>query len=289
MIKEEEKLDLTIITNKEIKKYLSPEANIYNSYNIYTIGELAELLELKDPQLERDNFSDSVITLAIASSNKKIINFHIKSFIQYNQLKLASYLITLIGLVLSIKLAITLFADIYSLHTEKQKIAQLENTSHTLERKYSNLQRNSPLNAADAENKFAIENLYQLLTADKLSPFPILNKFKMLKSNKKGKSTFLISSFDWEARETNIKANPNKSQFHEEQFNAVMIDVNLDYLNDSGGYRKLFNKFDQFTARLKNSFKGYEVEYSLLTEQITFSNAPKIIPVNVKITSHVTN
>ena len=271
--KDTDKLDIYIITSSEIKNFLVKIKFKAERTFVFTPYEAAERAEVKNTASGEDRSSDVVIAANFADLSKPILTIKEASIVRLKLFQIAIKYINL-PFVLIVPTLVCLAALIqYDILKIKREI------NYSLAEKAQSQSRldNIKSKSGDLNNIKKINDvltLYKILQGNKTPLLEIISKFNEAKT-----ANILAKSFKLEINQnTQDPKNTARSD-------VQTITIGIEFINTTNSYQELFEKFDAFINKLKKVFDDYTVEYSTLTEKISFSeNNNKVIPVQITIT-----
>jgi hypothetical protein len=288
-LKDSDNLDMYIIVSKEIKNSLQKIKLKATNVIILTPFEASTKLDYKNSVGDEDKFGDILLSINFAN-NKPLLPFippYIKRLIILEAVNKFIYL----PLYLLFPLVIIYLCYLeYNLFSLQKDLAGQELIKLSAEQRYNTLQA-SANELGDATKISDVISLYKLLSGDNLSPLPILKDFIDARSE-----NILVKAVNWRPASNTSQMIPGSAQsFLISPINNGVVNENdnpnksitildLEFYNNDNNYQELFNNFDNFLKKLNNAFSDYDIQYSKLTEKISFNEINKIIPVQVTIT-----
>lgn len=270
-MKNNKSLDVFIIVNSAIKKYLQRGDKIYKIFLVFNPSEILANLNLDYSDVAQDNFADTTAILAAKNQNpvkKFAFTIDLSSYylIYFNR-----FMITFSILFCLYFLTYT-FIDLYHIYDNTDKVDQLTLENNNLKNKISQIEKSAGMTSQESDSLYKVMQIYKIMAGNNLSPFDILKKTLSVKNE-----NISINDFTWLYIE---KTDPQKSKTPDNTINST---INLNYSNHSNSYENLFIAFDQFITDIKKVFGQYNIEYTRINQQVTFDSFQNNIPISIKI------
>ncbi len=266
-LKDAERLDIFTLTSAEIKQNISEKLNFCTNLVKVTPFELGQILSLSGIP-ETDSFGDVAMMTAFANLPREF-KLNVKQMRMLNFLEMTNAKINfpaLIGLPIII---LYLGMIIWSNVENKANLGVLQQKLTGLKEAFEQKEK-AEMTLSEASRITDIISLYKLVKVSGVSPVEMVSKFLKIQQ-----ANISVKSIDWSMAERILKGK-------KEQVAKMTLDV--EFQNAGGNYQKLFNDFDEFIKQINEEFKGYEVEYSRINEQINFNEVKQSIPVKLIIT-----
>ncbi len=259
---EKDGLDLYVICEKDIKSQLqSSRITAVKDITVFTPHELATKLGMKNVTKEEDKYSDILLAAHFGSKKRKHLRISTKNTEQLDKLDLLDNAAVAGGSVLVLLMLLLGGYYVVSLYSIINEFNQAKKLRGENEIKLEEINKEKQKFSVDINAVIDTVYYYNVFSKNEAYPLNMLSQFSEVKGKGNSVKTVRVKM---DEMEKSTPPNAFGKDLGVMQPRGININYSMELKTSSNTIEQLLEYTENFTKKIQESFKGYDIKFSNL-------------------------